>query len=152
MVSRPTFSAVITKLPDWLSVPPMTLSPSDFVSGIDSPVTIDSSIALRPSMIVPSTGTLSPGRTRKVSPAFTSSRSTSVSTPSAETRRAFFGDRSRSARIAPLVCSRALSSRICPSRTKTVMTAAASKYTGTAPLAVRMEGGNRSGRKVATTL
>src|SRR3546814_6736285 len=42
-------------------------------------------------------------------------------------RRAVFGARSRSARIAPLVVSRARSSSTWPSRTRTVITAAASK-------------------------
>ena len=37
-------------------------------TGMDSPVTIDSSTALRPSSTAPSTGTPSPGRTRSRSP------------------------------------------------------------------------------------
>ena len=43
-------------------------SSGSFSTGIDSPVTIDSSTALRPSRTTPSTGTLSPGRTRRRSP------------------------------------------------------------------------------------
>ena len=39
----------MTKPPDWFMVPPITLSPTLLVTGMDSPVTIDSSIALRPS-------------------------------------------------------------------------------------------------------
>ena len=68
IVSRPTFSARMTKPPDWLSVPPITLSPASLVTGIDSPVTIDSSSEERPSSTAPSTGTFSPGRTRSRSP------------------------------------------------------------------------------------
>ena len=51
----------MTKLPLWLTVPPMTRSPTVFATGIDSPVTIDSSMALRPSTISPSTGDLVAG-------------------------------------------------------------------------------------------
>ena len=58
----------MTKPPDWLSVPPITLPPASLVTGIDSPVTIDSSSDERPSRMTPSTGTFSPGRTRSRSP------------------------------------------------------------------------------------
>ena len=40
-VSRPTLSARMTKPPDWFMVPPMTLSPTLLVTGMDSPVTIE---------------------------------------------------------------------------------------------------------------
>jgi hypothetical protein len=59
-VSRPTFSARIMSAPDWLSVPPLTLSSTDRVTGMDSLVTMDSSIAERPSTTIPSTEMLSP--------------------------------------------------------------------------------------------
>ena len=127
MVSRPTFRASITSAPLWFMVPPMTFAPISLVTGIDSPVTIDSSTALRPSKTEPSTGTFSPGRTRRRSPTWTLSSCTSSSVPSGLMRRAVLGARSSSARIAPLVLSRALSSNTCPRRTRTVMTAAASK-------------------------
>ena len=48
-----------------------------FVTGIDSPVTIDSSTVDRPSSTTASTGTFSPGRTRSRSPMWTSSSATS---------------------------------------------------------------------------
>jgi hypothetical protein len=54
-----------------------------FSTGIGSPVTIDSSTALRPSSTTPSTGTFSPGRTRSRSPACTASSGTSLLVPSA---------------------------------------------------------------------
>ncbi len=54
-----------------LSVPAITFAPDSFVTGIDSPVTIDSSSEERPSVTTPSTGTLSPGRTRSTSPTAT---------------------------------------------------------------------------------
>ncbi len=71
MVSLPTRSARMTKLPDWLRVPPLTLSPGAFSTGTGSPVSIDSSTVLRPSCTTPSTGIWSPGRTRSRSPTAT---------------------------------------------------------------------------------
>ncbi|MNJ41437.1 hypothetical protein D3C77_363620 [compost metagenome] len=126
-VSAPTFSARMTKEPVLLMAPPITLSPGSLVTGMDSPVTMDSSIATRPSTSSPSTGTFSPGRTRRLSPTRIWSSPTSSSVPSARTRRAVLGARSSRALMAPDVCSRARSSRTWPSSTSTVMTAAASK-------------------------
>ncbi len=82
MVSRPTFSARMMKPPVVLSVPPITFEPVSFVTGIDSPVTINSSSDERPSITSPSTGTFSPGRTRRRSPTMTTSSETSSSVPS----------------------------------------------------------------------
>ena len=126
MVSLPTRSARMTKLPDWLRVAPVTLSSGPFSTGIGSPVSIDSSTVLRPSSTSPSTGILSPGRTRRRSPTCTCSSGTS-SSPSSRTRRAVFGARPSSALIAPLVRSRALISSTWPSSTSAMITAAASK-------------------------
>ena len=67
-VSLPTRSASMTKEPVVLTVAPVTLSPGAFSAGTGSPVIIDSSTALRPSSTTPSTGTFSPGRTRRRSP------------------------------------------------------------------------------------
>ena len=55
-------------------MPPITLAPASLVTGMDSPVTMDSSSAERPSVISPSTGTFSPGRTRNRSPTAICSR------------------------------------------------------------------------------
>ena len=90
IVSCPTRSACIIKLPVWLSVPPMTLLPASFFAGMDSPVTIDSSTALFPSSMTPSTGILSPGRTRRRSPSCTWESGIS-SSPVSVTRRAVAG-------------------------------------------------------------
>ncbi len=125
-VSRPILSARMTKLPDLLSVPPMTWAPSSFVTGMDSPVTMDSSSAERPSSSTPSTGTLSPGRTRNLSPTATASSEISSSLPSSCTRRAVLGARSSSALMAPEVASRARSSSTWPISTSTVIMLAAS--------------------------
>ena len=54
--------------------------------------------------------------------------------------------------MAPLVASRARSSSTCPRSTSTVITAAASKYTGTAPSWLRKAAGNAPGASVATML
>ncbi len=105
----------------------MSASPAVFSTGTGSPVIIDSSTEERPSITAPSTGTLSPGRTRSFCPAFTSSSGTSVSVPSAEISRAVFGARSSSARIAEPVRSRALSSSTWPRKTSATMTLEASK-------------------------
>src|SRR3546814_1248321 len=56
----PTLVAVYRKLPLLLMVAPITASPGPFLTGIDSPVNIDSSTWELPSMISPSTGILSP--------------------------------------------------------------------------------------------
>ena len=127
MVSAPTLRASITKLPVRLMVPAITSLPGSLVTGIDSPVTIDSSMLILPSTTVPSTAIFSPGRTRRRSPGTIDSTGTSSSSPSAETLRAVFGARSSRARMAPEVLSRARSSSTWPSSTSTVMTAAASK-------------------------
>ena len=70
---RPTRSARITKAPGAVDgAADDAGSPGIFSTGIGSPVTIDSSTALRPSRTTPSTGTFSPGRTRSRSPTATS--------------------------------------------------------------------------------
>ena len=82
-VSLPTRSARMTKLPVPLTVPPVTLSPAVFSTGSGSPVIMDSSTLEWPSTTTPSTGTLSPGTTRSLSPTFTWSSGTSWSPPGA---------------------------------------------------------------------
>jgi hypothetical protein len=44
-----------------LMVPPITRASFSLLTGMDSPVTMDSSTEERPSSTMPSTGTLSPG-------------------------------------------------------------------------------------------
>ena len=63
-------------------------------------------------------------------PARTSASGTSSSLPSSRRRRAVFGARPSSARMAPDVALRARSSSTWPRRTSVTITAAASKYTG----------------------
>ncbi len=127
MVSAPTFSAVMTKPPLRLTVPPITLAPTSLVTGMGSPVMVDLSTRPLPSPTVPSTGTFSPGRTRSRSPTTMASIATSSSLPSLPTRSAVRGARPSSALIAPDVASRARSSSTWPTSTSTMMTAADSK-------------------------
>ena len=103
----------------------MTVSPTVLVTGIGSPVTIDSSTAEEPSRTSPSTGSFSPGRTTTTSPTTTSSIPTSSSWP-ARTTRAVRGCRPISARIASPVPALALVSISRPSRMRVIMTATAS--------------------------
>ena len=151
-VPCPTRSARIVNPPEPFTVPPVTALLGPFSAGIASPVSMDSSTALVPSTTTPSTGIFSPGLTRNVSPATTPSSGASSSLPSARTTRAVFGVRPRRARRALLVWLRARSSRTCPSKTSTVMTAAGSKYTAGAPPCPRNSGGSNAGNRVAITL
>ncbi len=114
-VSLPTRSAIITKLLLPLTVPAVTRSPGPFSTGIGSPVSIDSSTALWPATTVPSTGTFSPGRTRRRSPGSMAASGTSRSALAAgpepgARRRAVGGVRSSRARSAAEVRPRARSS------------------------------------------
>ena len=126
-VSAPTRSARISRVPVPFRVAPISRSPAALVTGIGSPVTMDSSTVLRPSVTVPSTGIFSPGRTRSRFPGCTASRLTSTSVPSSRTSRALLGANPSSSLIAALVLPRARSSSTCPRSTRVVMTAAASK-------------------------
>jgi len=68
-------------------VAPVTPSPGFFITGNDSPVTIDSSTLELPSTTSPSTGITSPGRTDTRSPTLTNEAGISCS-PLSVTRRA----------------------------------------------------------------
>ncbi len=125
MVSFPTLLALKRKAPVWLMVAPITVSPSPFVTGRLSPVTIDSSNVERPSIISPSTGTFSPGRTITISPSCTCSIGISSSLPSRNTR-AVFAWRPMSLRMASPVPPLAIASRRRPSIMRVMMTPTAS--------------------------
>ena len=151
MVAAPTRSLRITSAPLVLSVAPITLSPTRLATGIGSPVSMDSSTALPPSVTSPSTGTFSPGRTRSTSPTCTWFSGTSSSVPAARMRRAVLGANPSSDLMAVEVCDRALSSSTWPNSVSEMITAAASKYTATRPMEMN-ESGNTCGATVATTL
>ena len=78
VVSSPTLVALASKKPELLIVAALMLSPTPLSTGMDSPVSADSSMAELPFSITPSTGIDSPGRTTKISPIFTSSIGTCV--------------------------------------------------------------------------
>ena len=109
-MSDPTRVASTTRLPVPFIVAPVTGSPSVFSTGTGSPEIMLSSIEDRPSRTTPSTGTLSPGRTRSRSPTCTSSSGISSSEPSSRMTRAVLAAISSSARIAFPVPSRARNS------------------------------------------
>ena len=90
--------------PDWFTVPAITLSPTFFSTGRDSPVIMDSLTLLWPSRTSPSAGTLAPGRIRTRSPsarAAIATSSTRSSDPSRTTRTAVFGSSLASSARAP---------------------------------------------------
>ena len=118
--------------------PAKTFSPGPRSTGKLSPVRCDSSRAVSPFMIVPSTGTRSPGRTTTSWPGLTSARGTSTSWPM-RTTRAVSGASSSRARTASPARARARASIQRPSRTKAVIMAAACTWSFAPP--------NQSGRK-----
>src|SRR5699024_10961130 len=69
--SAPTLTASTNSVPVPFTVPPVTVSPATFDTGIGSPVTIDSSTLILPSITIPSTGSFSPVLTRSLSPVTT---------------------------------------------------------------------------------
>ena len=77
-VSFPIFCTSNSKLPNLFIVPPKTFAPTDFSTGILSPVSMDSSILECHETILPSIGTFSPGFTKIISHFFTSSMATSI--------------------------------------------------------------------------
>ena len=119
-VSLPTFVAVKVNDPVVLRVAPMTSSPAPLLTGIGSPVSMDSSTADEPSATTPSTGIFSPERTRTRSPGTTSAIGTSTSRPS-RTTRAVLGWRPISLRTASPVWPLARASSILPNRIRVMI-------------------------------
>ncbi len=66
-------------------VAPITLSPGNFSTGVDSPVAMDWSTKPLPSTTTPSVGIFSPGLTTITSPTFRFSTGISLSSPSTRT-------------------------------------------------------------------
>ena len=64
----PTFVAKMSIEPKRLMVPQNTSSPMPLSTGRDSPVIMDWSTEVSPLIMVPSAGTVSPGRMRRISP------------------------------------------------------------------------------------
>ena len=82
VVSPAALVTVNSKAPSSLMVPAKTVWPSCFSAGTDSPVMGASLMVVWPLVIVPSSGTFSPGRTRTVTPMGTSSTGLSMMSPS----------------------------------------------------------------------
>ena len=114
VVSSPNRLTRRTKAPERFMVPPVTVSPTSRATDSGSPVSMDSSMVVRPSVITPSMGTFSPGRTRTRSP--TRSRDTGMVTwPADRETWAVVARRPMRALIASLVVRLARVSRACPS-------------------------------------
>ena len=146
-VSAPTRVALKRSRPVLLSVPPIMAAPGFFATGMDSPVSIDSSTADEPSITSPSVGTFSPGLTMTTSPTITDSAGTSISTLS-RTTCACAGLRSMSLRTAADERFLIISSMYLPSSTKAMITALTSKYTSRSSTFT----GSTSGKNTTTTL
>ena len=125
-VSAPMREAWKRKLPVRFSVPPITAAPACLSTGIDSPVSIDSSTDEEPSSTTPSVAMRSPGRTTIVSPTISCSAGISTSSPPRSTW-AVAGLRSSSLRTAAEECFLMISSMYLPSSTKAMITAETSK-------------------------
>ena len=102
---------------------PITVSPTRFSTGMLSPVNIDSSTVLCPSVITPSTGIRSPGLTKMTSPTATCAISTNFSLPSFNTT-AFFGAKANNSLIASEVLPLLMASKVLPSVINVKITAA----------------------------
>ena len=85
VVSLPTLTARIFILPVRLSVADVISLPHGASTGRDSPVMAEQSSVVAPSVITPSHGTCSPGKTITVSPAAISSTDTVTVLPSRST-------------------------------------------------------------------
>ena len=124
-VSEPTAVARARRVPVLLIVAPTKADPGPFGTGMLSPVTVDSSTSLVPSITSASTGTFAPGRIRSRSPTATSAVGTSTGSPFFRTT-ALGGARSSSARMASLAPPRARISSQWPRSTNAASRAAAS--------------------------
>ncbi len=124
-LSLPSVVARAFRAPVPLIVPPTTRSPDRLATGMDSPVSMDSSTALLPDTTSPSAGMRSPGRTTNRSPGVSSSTGISASRRSRSTRTVL-GWRSASDRSAAVVCRLARASNVLPSRMRPMMAATAS--------------------------
>ncbi len=122
-VSSPIFVALTFNKPLWLIVAPITSSSTFFLTGIDSPVAIDSSMALCPSIIIPSVGIFSPGFTIMMSFSLSCSIGISISSPSIK-MRALFAPSSNNLRIAWEALPLALVSMYLPVRWNAIIIAA----------------------------
>ena len=129
----PTFSARTVRAPAPLTVPPNTLAPGSLLTGMLSPVSMDSSTVDRPDSTSPSADRLSPGWISRVSPSTISDAGITSSSP-ARITVAVGGWRCISSSMAAEVLLRARVSSSLPSSTRVITTAAPSKYRCPSPV------------------
>ena len=127
VVSSPTLVASKRKVPLVLIVAEITSSPARLVTGRLSPVMADWSRYPTPSITLPSTGMLSPGRITTISPFVTSSLLIVISLPLRITC-ACLGAKSTNLLNASPVFAFDKDSRYLPTLTKATIIAAESKY------------------------
>ncbi len=126
IVPLPVSVALKVNAPCLFTVPAKTLSPSPFVTGMLSPVSMLSSMAEHPPAITPSTATPSLGRTSTVSPGLMSFVETHTSTPSFMTVALLGWSLSRLS-TAESARDFAFASNILPKKTSVITMAHASK-------------------------
>jgi hypothetical protein len=117
--------------PEPFTVPATTSESVSFSTGLDSPVSMDSFTALRPSRTTPSAGIDAPGRTSTNSPSRSSETGTS-SVPPSVTRTAMSGRSFANSLSAPWACPMERISIQCP-RTMIVTRVASSHHRGCPP-------------------
>ena len=126
-VSCPTAVTRISTRPSPLIEPPVKAAPMVLDTGKGSPVSMDSSTWVWPSMSSPSSGKRSPGRTASRSPTRISATGTSTS-PSSLIQCALSGRKACRARMASVVWRLARASSHLPNKTSVMTTAEPSKY------------------------
>ena len=114
--SSNTFSTLILITPEVFRHPEVTSVPSKPDIGTGSPVTGDVSIIVSPSVITPSKGIRSPGRTNRISPISASSASITETSPCSFTRFTTSGRISITSMICERLLSTAFSSNNSPIR------------------------------------
>jgi len=100
VLSATVFVTVMSITPSRLTVASNTCAPTSFETGMDSPVTLASSMPPRPAVITPSVGTRAPGRRTTTSPTASSPAATSSTAPPAVLRGAVSGRSAISASMA----------------------------------------------------
>ena len=126
-VCVPTAVKRTSTRPSPLMLPPWTRAPRSLVTGMDSPVSMDSSAWVCPSLTRPSAAKRSPALTTTTSPTKSSDTGTSTS-PSGPIQCARAGRKACSARMAEVVWRLARTSNHLPKSTSVITRAEPSKY------------------------
>ena len=126
-VCVPTAVKRTSTRPSPLMLPPWTRAPTFLLTGMDSPVSMDSSAWVWPSLTKPSAAKRSPALTTTTSPTSSSDTGTSTS-PSGPIQCARAGRKACKARMAEVVWRLARTSSHLPSSTSVITRAEPSKY------------------------